>query len=106
MRRYLFLCLLGFFACYKVPEYLLEEIPLGLGLENSIDVALRSGAFQEGPWPTANWWEWFDDQQLSGFIDEGLRNSPDLKRTEAKLNEALNVASQIRAKLFPHIKFF
>lgn len=93
-------------ACYKVPGSLLKEIPVTLSLENSLEEALKSEKFQEGPWPNSDWWAWFSDPQLAQLIEEGLANSPDLKRVEARVEESLNIATKIRAKLFPHVNFF
>src|SRR5579872_1847789 len=93
-------------GCYKVPPALLQEIPPTLSLENALDEALKSEKFQEGPWPNSDWWAWFEDAQLTQLIEEGLANSPDLKKVEARVEESLNIATKIRARLFPHINFF
>lgn len=106
MVRWRFFLLLIVAACYKVPDSLLQEIPRDLALSSSIQQALASPEFQAGPWPDANWWEWFEDPQLSALIEEGLKNSPDLKAAEARLQVSLDIAKEIRAKLFPHIEFF
>lgn len=106
MKRWVLLSFLFTFSCYKVPDYLLQEIPTQLALSDSIQTALQSPGFQVGPWPDANWWEWFEDPQLSRLIEIGLENSPDLKKAEARLAASLTIATQVRSKLFPHLNFF
>ncbi len=39
-------------------------------------------------WPQANWWEAYNDPQLSALIGEALANSPSLAQAEARLRAA------------------
>jgi len=90
----------------KAPDYSTNEIPAPIALQSSLEAALKTKNFIEGSWPNASWWEEFNDPQLSKFIEEGIQNNPDLKKTEARVRESLNIAKQIKARLFPHIDFF
>ncbi|WP_437882286.1 efflux transporter outer membrane subunit [Pseudomonas sp. LRF_L74] len=39
-------------------------------------------------WPTADWWNHFDDPQLNGLISEALATSPDLQVADARARQA------------------
>src|SRR5689334_15028392 len=39
-------------------------------------------------WPRANWWERYDDPQLSALITEALANSPTLAQAQARVRAA------------------
>jgi len=101
-----FLFLFLFAGCAKIPPYSSAAIPPPQSLQNSVTAALDTDTFKEGSWPKETWWELFQDPQLSQLIEEGLKNNPDIKKTEAKIQESLGIAKQIKARLFPHINFF
>lgn len=48
------------------------------------------GKVQVSPagWPAADWWTGIGDSQLSGLIDEALKDSPDLAVAEARVRQA------------------
>lgn len=91
-------------SCARVPYEQLEKIP-ALSLSTSVDQALETKSFTEGQWPSETWWDFFSDPQLASLIEEGLENSPNLKKAEARVRESLNIATQIKSKLFPHLRF-
>lgn len=91
-------------SCAKVPYEELDQIPTS-SLSTSLDQALQTEVFTEGDWPNETWWDFFSDPQLTSLIEEGLQNSPNLKKIEARVRESLNIATQIKSKLFPHLRF-
>jgi NodT family efflux transporter outer membrane factor (OMF) lipoprotein len=101
---YVVLVLVG--GCASLPQEQIDQIPQPLSLQNSVDQALASSAFEAGCWPTEAWWESFHDPQLSKLILEGIENSPNLKKAEARVRESLNIADQIKSRFLPYIKAF
>ena len=51
------------------------------------------------------WWSDFNDRYLSKLIAMARKNNPDLKRAKARIQEAWQQRSVIRAALFPHSDF-
>ena len=80
-----------------------------LKIDRSIDLsektkdALDTELFVTGEWPKDTWWEIFNDDQLSGFIETGLKKNPSLASTEAMVRQANQEAFVVRSKLFPTI---
>jgi NodT family efflux transporter outer membrane factor (OMF) lipoprotein len=72
-------------------------------LNQPLDEAYTSMQFCKGDWPTRQWWDFFADQQLSYLIEKGLRQSPTLKRVQAKFGFAQQEAKKIRSALFPSL---
>lgn len=62
-----------------------------------------ASAQSDAAWPAANWWQGYGDAQLSGLIEEGLRDSPDLAAAVARLRAAQGFAQQAGAALLPSI---
>lgn len=54
-------------------------------------------------WPTAQWWEAFQDPQLDGLMAEALKNSPTMAQAQARLREAVARAGTARAALYPSL---
>src|SRR4051794_23425455 len=60
---------------------------------------LRTPAAYEAPQPVEtapavaldHWWTLYEDAQLSGLVEEALKNSPDAKDADAKLEQAIEV---------------
>jgi NodT family efflux transporter outer membrane factor (OMF) lipoprotein len=54
-------------------------------------------------WPGDHWWQAYGDAQLSGLIEEALRDSPDLERAEARLRQAGAAVQGAGAVLMPEV---
>ncbi len=54
-------------------------------------------------WPGDRWWEAYGDPQLSGLIEEALRDSPDLERAQARLRQAGAGVQSAGAALMPEV---
>lgn len=74
-------------------------------LEQGLSESLDSTFFALGDWPQEKWWEIFEKQQLNHFIEEALKNNPDLQAVRSKIDVAKQEAKIIRSKLFPLIYF-
>jgi NodT family efflux transporter outer membrane factor (OMF) lipoprotein len=61
----------------------------------------RSFAAAPSAWPSDRWWEAYRDPQLSGLIDEALRDSPTLAEAQARLRSAEARAERARANRGP-----
>lgn len=101
---FLLTLLIGLAGC--VPEHQKEMASLAdtPPLASSLQDALQRPDFELGNWPSANWWELFEDPQLSHLIEIALRDSPTLKKAQARMEEAKQLAQIQRARLFPHLK--
>jgi NodT family efflux transporter outer membrane factor (OMF) lipoprotein len=92
-------------ACARVPKSDLAQISEAISLKNSQEFALAQDFFEEGGWPSDNWWEMFEDPQLSMLIERALEDSPTLQKALAKLATTEEEARKQRAVLFPEIDF-
>ena len=54
-------------------------------------------------WPAADWWSAYGDAQLTGLIEEGLKDSPDLAGAAARLRSAQAYAQQAGAARLPSL---
>ncbi|MBB5685443.1 NodT family efflux transporter outer membrane factor (OMF) lipoprotein [Sphingobium boeckii] len=54
-------------------------------------------------WPGEDWWVGYDDPQLAGLIEEGLRNAPDVAAAAARLRRAAGLAQQAGGALLPSV---
>ncbi len=82
------------------------KIQKEIELKEKTDQALATNDFRKGYWPEEKWWEMFEDQQLSSFIQIGIDTNPSLKAAEARVKQANQEAFVTRAKLFPQIQGF
>jgi NodT family efflux transporter outer membrane factor (OMF) lipoprotein len=55
----------------------------------------------DAPWPDDAWWTAYQDQQLSGLIEEGLRNAPDMAVAVARFRRANADARAAAGALLP-----
>ncbi|ATB69923.1 putative multidrug resistance protein [Sulfurospirillum diekertiae] len=54
-------------------------------------------------WPNEHWWEAYQDAQLTQLIQEGLKNSPDIKAVSARVTQASAVMGIARSSLLPQV---
>lgn len=54
-------------------------------------------------WPVEQWWSGYGDAQLSGLIEEGLADAPDLAAAAARLDRARALAQQAGAATLPSL---
>jgi NodT family efflux transporter outer membrane factor (OMF) lipoprotein len=92
-------------GCAKVPKHDLAEKMSSAGCEKIASLAVDGGFYEKGNWPKEKWWEDFDDPELNYLVEQGLKNSPTLKKAEARLKAAAQVALQKRSSLYPEIDF-
>lgn len=105
MRRifYALLCILG--GCATVPDSDLAERYGPVSLDQSITSALSEEFFEEGGWPTEQWWEMFEDPQLNAILTLALKESPTLQSAWALVAKAEQEAKKEKAALFPKLGF-
>lgn len=95
--------LLFFSGCNHVPQEEMAKVFNTPSLEKSTKEAFFSSFFEEGGWPTEEWWEMLNDPQLDALIKRALKNSPTLQKAFAKVEEVEQEAKKQRARLFPHL---
>lgn len=96
----------AFFGCSALKERsdkpeVLKEARVAV----SIGTALAEGVFTRGAWPSDQWWEMFDDEQLSSLIERALVNNPSLKSATVRIEWVSQKAHEVRSALFPHLHF-
>ncbi|MCX6991456.1 MAG: efflux transporter outer membrane subunit [Chlamydiae bacterium] len=88
-------------GCGHQPERATISSPLSM--DRTSELVMNSSQFTSGEWPSREWWEIFNDAQLSHLIHTAIQNNPGLKKVEAKLLFAEQEAKKVRASLFPHV---
>ena len=61
------------------------------------------GAPTMSPWPGQDWWQAYNDPQLTILIEEALKGSPDLKAAAARVRQAQARSEQAGAALLPSV---
>lgn len=90
-------------GCAYIPDYDLAQKSDPICLNDTL-FSVDNTLFEEGGWPTCNWWEMFEDEQLGQLILQGFACSPTLQKALATLKQSCELALQKRAKLFPEIE--
>ncbi len=99
----LVLSLLALGSCARVPKGDLAQLSEPIALESSVESALAREFFEEGGWPSEQWWEMFEDPQLNQLIQTALRESPTIQQALAKVALAEQEARKERSTLFPRL---
>lgn len=89
-------------GCASIPDFELAQKSDPISLETTC-FSIDNGLFEEGGWPSSNWWEIFQDEQLTNLILQGFTHSPTLQKALAALEQSCAFALQKRAKLFPEV---
>jgi NodT family efflux transporter outer membrane factor (OMF) lipoprotein len=90
-------------GCGKVPDSDKAKISAPIPLDQSVESALARDFFEEGGWPTARWWEMFEDPQLNQLVSLALEESPTLSKALARVQKVEQEAKKERSSLFPHL---
>ncbi|NGX47933.1 MAG: Outer membrane protein OprM [Chlamydiae bacterium] len=109
MRRALFGILLSLIlaaGCIKIPtdEACCKMMPTPC-LEYTTQTALEDNNFYEGDFPDGDWWEMFEDPQLSHLICTALSCNPTMQMVKARVEGAEAAAKIKKSHLFPTIGF-
>lgn len=82
-----------------------EEIfdPPVLALEAAFNGAASEDVISYSDCPSTVWWEVFEDQQLSGFIETALKKNPTIQQAYANILLASADAEGVKSALFPYI---
>ncbi len=76
----------------------------GIDIEVSRKEALKEkGLFVCGDWPEKNWWDDFQDCELSKAIEDALKDNPSLQSVQARVTAVKGQADIVKSKLFPQI---
>lgn len=54
-------------------------------------------------WPSAHWWEIYQDPRLNSLIDRALEQSPDLRLARVRLEQAAAIAEHAGAQRWPKV---
>ncbi|MGH6972640.1 MAG: TolC family protein, partial [Caulobacteraceae bacterium] len=90
---------LGLAACAAIPggPRLAQPKPL----QSYADQA--SFAARPADWPSVQWWNAYDDPQLSALIETALKGSPTLAEARARLRGAAAAAETARSATLPSL---
>lgn len=86
-------------ACATVPE----RVPAAQTATPDHFAAAQTFAGATADWPQANWWEAYNDPQLTALITEGLANSPTLAQAEARVRAASAGVESTRGNAGPNV---
>lgn len=89
-------------GCKYIPNCELAQKSDPISLDHSL-FSIDNVLFEEGGWPTSNWWEMFQDEQLEILILQGFACSPTLQKALSSLEKSCELALQKRAHLFPEL---
>lgn len=104
--RWAFISLMILTGCIRLPRDEMERCMLDPpALEKTGAIAQESGLFASSEEWQANWWEMFEDCQLSNLIQQALCHNPSLKAAEARVRRAQEEAKVQRASLYPTVGF-
>jgi NodT family efflux transporter outer membrane factor (OMF) lipoprotein len=95
--------LLFLVGCTHVPRRDMAELYSPVPLELSTEKALARDFFEEGGWPTEQWWEMFGDPQLNLIMELALKSNPTLLKAREQLKRVEQEAKIARASLFPYL---
>jgi NodT family efflux transporter outer membrane factor (OMF) lipoprotein len=65
--------------------------------------ALAPATTAQADWPAQDWWQGYNDPQLTALIEEGLAGSPDVAVAVARLHAAQGIQQQKGAALLPKL---
>ncbi len=89
------------FSCNRDVEK--ADVSLPISLHAPLDEAFTSMQFCKGGWPQRQWWDFFEDSQLSTLIEKAIRQNPSLKKAQAKWVSSNQYAKVVRSKLYPNL---
>jgi NodT family efflux transporter outer membrane factor (OMF) lipoprotein len=96
---FLMLILLNLASCSKWQSKPLYPVP-AQALAQASDAAKEGPGFEESDIPQ-DWWNLFNDPQLSDFISQALAQNPSIQTAQAQIRYASATADRVRAALFP-----
>lgn len=94
-----------FSSCMSHKDYTSDSVPLqsvSLELDTIPDY---STYFNDGNWPSKNWWEIFEDEQLNFLIQLALSGNYNLQKAKSRMDAAYYEALVSKSKLFPTVGF-
>lgn len=97
--------LLGLSSCANMGKNDQAALPMkGIDLDGARKEALKEkGLFVCGDWPEKNWWDDFQDCELSKVIENALRDNPSLQSVQARVMAVKGQADVVKSKLFPKV---
>jgi len=75
------------------------------GTDNSVHDAIPSTLSVKDAFPDRNWWEHFNDENLTRYIEQALRANLNLQVSQQRVLEARALAQQTRGKEMPQLYF-
>jgi multidrug efflux system outer membrane protein len=100
---FLFSLLIVCCGCFE-PHYYVQPIePSYNALETSFKAVADDPSFQIADEIPQDWWELFQDDQLSHFIQKSLEQNPTLQIAQSKIESAKYDAERALAVLYPNI---
>lgn len=103
MRRYFYIpILLAATSCSSGPRAQPLDLPY-YALESAIEEAGSDPLIQHVDVLTEDWWNLFNDPQLTCFVETAFLRNPTLQSAKANILLASYNADRVRASLFPYI---
>lgn len=103
---FFFFIILFLSACHI--DYDFHSRPYSLNctdLKENIEGAFQTSSVVAGELECPDWWQLFDDEQLSDFISISLECHPTIEIASARLRLAAEEAMHARSVLYPHLNF-
>lgn len=81
----------------------LAQMSSSIEPKQSIEEAFANQDFTQGLWISQNWWEMFQDQQLSELMEQMFENNPSLSEAVERVALAHKTASQQLSSILPSL---
>lgn len=72
-------------------------------IAQAIDESKDTPGFAETEFIPQDWWNLFNDPQLTDFVTQALAQSPSIETARAQIRSAAATADRVRAALFPNL---
>lgn len=87
-----------FSGCQVGPTYHTPEITVANQWKNTPQVLTSSQKVE-------HWWDAFEDSQLTGLIEQAIKNNPSLMASMERVEQARSLSKMTKSRLFPQLNF-
>ncbi len=109
MKRQIFYTLvvsLALSSCMPLSDLTQNQAFIGpVEIKTTIKEALETPYFTTGCWPTSNWWESLNSNELNILVEDALKDNPSIEAVQKKVEIAKEMSIKARAPLFPFVSF-
>ena len=97
------ICIISLYGCVSVPKHDLAPLSEPISLKTITDQAVSDPLFTTGEWPVSEWWKSFGDPLLNDLIQRALQDNSSLKKAQAQVELAVQLANKQRSSLLPRL---